>query len=168
MKKLLIVGMIFTMVFVFGSLAMAKSNPQFPCPNSTTGLTANTDDPAQVCFDWDDWAYEGTPVKYSIDVELLVAGETWDAEDAEIQDLSFGTGCRMDEAPISQTDLCVPVGEFVYDDDGDSLTDPVPCQGAARAKIKALGKGGKGRSQNNCFSEWTLDFTVGGEIPPIR
>jgi hypothetical protein len=148
------------LVFAFGPLAMAKSNPQFTC--APTNLTVETPVPGpafddvfilEICFYWD-WECSGTPVKYAIDVELLVDGQDWDDPLAEIQKLSFGTGDRTDGEAFNATFLCVPLDAFVYWD-GDSYE---PFTGTARAKVKALGKG---RSQNNAFSDWSDDFEVG-------
>jgi hypothetical protein len=152
MKKVVLMGLIVAMVLAVGPLAMAKSNPQFTC--APTGLIVDVSDPAEVCFDWL-WECPGTPVKYSIDVELLVSGEGWDDPLAEIQQLSFCTGDRTDGALPSDTFLCVPIEGFVY---WDGL-EYVPFTGDARAKVKALGKG---RSQNNYFSDWS-EFTIEGE-----
>ena len=150
MKKTLIIGLTLTMVLAFSSFAMAKKDPQFTCP--PPNLTIDTADPSEVCFDWD-WDCPGTPIKYSVDVELLVGGEDWDDPLADIQELSFGTSDRTDEEPFDATFLCVPIEAFQYLD-GDSYE---PFFGDASAKVKALGKGPDFR-QNNAFSAYTEFF----------
>jgi hypothetical protein len=143
MKKLLIVSLIFATVLAFSSFAMAKPK-KFTCP--PTILATDTADPTEVCFDWD-WGCRGTPVKYSVDVELLIAGEGWDDPLAETQGLSFGTSDRTDGEPMDATFLCVPIDAFVYWD-GAVYAD---FYGDARAKVKALAPDSLYR-QNNAFS----------------
>ena len=151
MKRLFVVNLILVIVLALSSFAMAKKDTQFTCP--PTNLTVDTTDPAAVCFAWD-WECEGTPLKYSIDVELLVSGEGWDDPLADIQELSFGTGDRTDGEALDATFLCVPIEAFQYWD-GDSYE---PFVGDAAAKVKALGKGPDFR-QNNTFSSYT-EFSI--------
>jgi len=151
MKRVFIINLILVMVLVFSSFAMAKKDPQFTCP--PTNLAVDTSDPTAVCFAWV-WECEGTPIKYSIDVELLVSGEDWDDPLADIQELSFGTSDRTDEEPFDATFLCVPIEAFQYWD-GDSYE---PFLGDAAAKVKALGKGPDFR-QNNTFSAY-IEFSI--------
>ena len=151
MKKALIIGLTLTMVMALSSFAMAKKPTQFTC--APTNMAVDTADPTVVCFDWD-WECPGEPIKYSVDVELLVAGEDWDDPLADIQKLSFGTSDRTDEEPFNETFLCVPIEAFQYWDG----VGPVPFLGDAAAKVKALGKGPDFR-QNNAFSAYT-DFEL--------
>ncbi len=148
----MMMGLVLAMVLAVAPGAMAKgSQPQFLCP--PTYVSADTSDPGQICFDWA-WECSGEPVKYSIDVELLVSGEGWDDPLAEIQQLSFCTADRTDGEAFNATFLCLPVEAFVY----WNGVEYVPFTGDARAKVKALGKG---RSQNNAFSDW-VEFSVEG------
>jgi len=146
MKSVLSVSLIFVTVLALSSITMAKKDTQFTCP--PTNLAVDTADPTVVCFDWD-WECEGDPIKYSIDVELLVSGEDWDDPLADIQELSFGTG---DEEVSDETSLCVPIEAFQYWDGVEEVY--VPFSGDAAAKVKALGKG-PGFRQNNAFSAYT-------------
>ena len=154
MKKILLIGLVFALVLALTPFAMAKKSPIFPCNQAPTGLAADVTDPAEVCFTWGDWGWGSIvqPEKYSIDVELM-CGEDWD-DTEDIQELSFGTS-----TPVLE--LCVPVEDFVWDDDGDPGTAPVSYTGPARAKIKALAPHTKGYTQNNCFSGW-VEFTIDG------
>lgn len=148
MKKVLLVSLIFATVLAFSSTAMAKKDTQFTCA-PTDPIIDTTTDTAVVCFDWD-WECSGEPIKYSVDVELLVAGEGWDDPLAETQELSFGTSDRTDEEAFNETFLCVPIEAFVY----WNGVEYVPFSGDAAAKVKALGKGPDFR-QNNAFSAFT-------------
>jgi hypothetical protein len=167
MRKVFLLGIVFSLVFAFGPLAMAKSHPQYTCAptNLTVGSSLPVVDdiePLEICFDWD-WGCGGTPTKYSIDVELLVDGEDWDDPAAVIQKLTFSTGDRTDGEALNATFLCVPVGAFVYWD-GDSYE---PFTGTARAKVKALGKGSRWTTQNNAFSNWSDDFEIGFVVDDV-
>jgi hypothetical protein len=162
MRKAILIGLVLAVAVAFAPAAMAKGPmPQFTC--APTILPVDTTDPAKICFDWD-WTcvVDVAPVKYSIDVQLLVSGEGWDDEEAVIQKLSFCTGDRDDGGLPTDTNLCVPIEEFVYLvwDDGLGELVSVPFTGPARAKVKALGKG---RSENNTFSDWSDDFVIGDE-----
>jgi len=162
MKKVLIVSLTLALVLAFGSFAMAKKGgipqhgfPQFSCCPSS--LDVEIED-GEVCFDWYwDETVCGTPIKYSIDVELLVSGEDWDDPEADIQELSFGTSDRTDGEPLNAEFLCVPIEEFVYYVWDGYNWIPYQFEGTARFKVKALGKG---KSQNNPFSEWSDDFEI--------
>ena len=147
MRKALIIGLTLTMVMALSSFAMAKKPTQFTCAPSNVAV--DNADPTVVCFDWDWVGCEGEPIKYSVDVELLVAGEGWDDPLAETQELSFGTSDRTDEEAFNETFLCVPIEAFVY----WNGVEYVPFSGDAAAKVKALGKGPDFR-QNNTFSSF--------------
>jgi len=147
MKKAILVGFIAGIVVMFGSTAMALDPPTW------------SEDPVvtrdYVCFNWDDVV---RAVKYSVDVEVPVDTDGDDEPDM-IVELSFGTSDRTDGGLMGDSDLCVPLADFAYDDDDDPLTPDVQLSGDASAKVKALAPGkGKGR-QNNPFSLWR-DFVL--------
>jgi len=158
MKKVFLISVIFATVLAVSSTAMAKKDTEFTC--APTWVAIDTTDPAVVCFDWDWVNCQGTPVKYSIDVELLVVGEDWNDPLAETQKLSFGTG---EEEASDDTFLCVPVEAFVYWDGVEKEGVYVPFSGDAAAKVKALGKG-PGFRQNNAFSVYE-EFVVEQPVP---
>jgi hypothetical protein len=147
MKKAILIGFIAGIFVMFGSSAMAA-------------LDAPTwsEDPifsgGYVCFNWSD---VDNAVKYSVDVDVPV--DTDGDEEADmIVELSFGTSDRTDGGLMGDSDLCVPLADFAYDDD-DPATPDVQLHGDASAKVKALAPGkGKGR-QNNPFSLWR-DFEL--------
>ena len=137
MKKIILISSVFGIALLYGSWAMALDAP--------TGLSCAIEVDA-VYFDWDDVA---EAVKYSVDVEVPVDLDG-DGTIDMIVELSFGTSDRMDGGYMEDSDLYVPLTEFVYDLDGDGIADPL--SGLATAKVKALAPGkGKGR-QNNPFS----------------
>jgi hypothetical protein len=166
MRKVIWIGLICGLVLAFCPFAMAGQGGQHGFPQYTcapTGLdvyfNGAGDDAAppgpaplaEVCFDWL-WECGGTPVKYAIDVEMLVDGTGWDDPEAVIEKVSFGTGDRTDGEALNATFLCVPIEAFFY---MDGLV-PVQFGGDARFKVKALGKG---KSENNTFSNW-FEFEV--------
>jgi len=159
MKKVLMISLIFGLVLAIAPLAIAGKGgvpqhgfPRVICPPSDPVVTpGDTDD---ICFDWawpaDPECLSGdTPIKYSIDVELLLAGAGFEADDAVIWHLCFSS---------DEMSLCVPIVAFYYENE---LLAPVQFTGPARAKVKGLSKG---KSQNNPFSGWT-EFEV--EVPEI-
>jgi len=175
MRKVLLVGLIFGLVLAFATFAMAKSNPQFPCPCVPTNLyayiTGGGDDAApadiapsaEVCFEWS-WGCGANVVKYAIEVEMLVGGTDWNDSAADIRKVTFCTADRTDYLLPTVPSLCVPIEAFVYWD-GASY---VPFSGDARFRVKGLGSGNvktkAGFSQNNCFSAW-YEFEIGGVAP---
>jgi hypothetical protein len=147
MKKVLFITSVFGIALLYGSWAMALDAP--------TGLSCAIEED-DVYFDWDDVA---EAVKYSVDVEVMV---DLDGDGTpEIVELSFGTSDRTDDGLMEDSDLYVPLTDFVYDLDGDGIDDQLSDL-AATGKVKALAPGkGKGR-QNNPFSI-PCDFT----LPPL-
>jgi hypothetical protein len=138
MKKAILASSVFAVVLLSGSWAMALLD-------APTGLNC-TVEAEGVYFDWDDVA---EAVKYSVDVELPVDPDG-DGTPDMIVELSFGTSDRTDGGLMGESNLYVPLTEFVYDLDGDGIADPL--SGLASGKVKALAPGkGKGR-QNNPFS----------------
>ena len=148
MKKLILTSLIVGIALIFGSWAMAASNPTLLAP---TGLTCTVDEDS-VYFNWDDVA---EAKKYSVDVEVLISG-TW--EEGVIVKLSFGTSDRTDGGLMGDPYLDVLFSAFVYDVDLDGVPDQL--YGEAKAKVKALNPPSKGvKSQNNPFSE-PCDFVI--------
>ena len=147
MKKTILISLIVGITLMFGSWAMAASKPTLLAP---TGLTC-TPDADSVLFDWDDVI---GATKYSVDVEVLTIG-TWD--EGVIVKLSFGTSDRTDGGLMGDSNLDVPLVDFAFDINGDGV--PEQLYGYARAKVKALNPPGKGKSQNNPFSDWCY-FTI--------
>jgi hypothetical protein len=144
MKKIILISSVFGIALLYGSWAMALDAP--------TGLSCAIEGDA-VYFDWDDVA---EAVKYSVDVEVPVDLDGDGTLDM-IVELSFGTSDRMDGGYMEDSDLYVPLTEFVYDLDGDGIADPL--SGLATAKVKALAPGkGRGR-QNHPFST-TCEFIL--------
>jgi hypothetical protein len=147
MKKAIFISFIVGIFVVFGSSAMALDAPEW------------AEDPVveegNVCFNWDD--VDGA-VKYSVDVEVPVDTDG-DLEPDLIVELSFGTSDRTDGGVMGDSDLCVPLSEFVYDDDNDPETPDVQLTGDASAKVKALAPGKEKGPQNNTFSLWK-DFVL--------
>ncbi len=140
MKKAILISFIVGIAVMLGSWGMAQN---LPVPeNLTCSIVDDT-----VKFDWDD---VGDAVKYSVDVEVPV--DTSDPTDGVIDmivELSFGTSDREDGGLMEDSDLDVPLSEFVYIDDDGNV---VQLSGTATAKVKALAPGkGNGR-QNNPFS----------------
>jgi hypothetical protein len=137
MKKIMMISFMFSIVLLCGQFAMALDAP--------TGLSCAIEADT-VHFDWADVE---EAIKYSVDVEVPVDLDGDGTLDM-IVELSFGTSDRIDGGYMEDSDLYVPVTEFVYDLDGDGIADPL--SGLATAKVKALAPGkGKGR-QNNPFS----------------
>jgi hypothetical protein len=138
MKKTILISSVFAVVLLPASWAMALLD-------APTGLTCSVVDEG-VYFDWEDVA---DAVKYSVDVEVPVDLDG-DGTPDMIVELSFGTSDRTDDGLMEDSNLYVPLTEFVYDLDGDGIADPL--SGLATGKVKALAPGkGKGR-QNNPFS----------------
>jgi hypothetical protein len=75
-------------------------------------------------------------------------------------DFDFGTSDRTDGAPISQSDLTVPLASLVLDVDGDLDLD-APVQVDVRVKTLHPGKN-QGR-QNSAFSAWA---SCTGDVTP--
>ena len=147
MKKAILISFIVGIAVMLGSWGMAQN---LPVPeNLTCSIVDDT-----VEFDWDD---VDVAVKYSVDVEVPVDTDGDGVADM-IVELSFGTSDRTDGGLMGDSDLCVPLTEFVYDIDGDGVLDEL--SGSATAKVKALNPGkGKGR-QNNLFSTECDPFTL--------
>jgi len=144
MKKAILISFMVGIAVMFGSWGMAQN---LPVPeNLTCSIVDDT-----VEFDWDDVVdLDGNIIadKYSVDVEVPVDTDGDGVADM-IVELSFGTSDRTDGGLMGDSDLCVPLTEFVYVD-GDDV--PHQLSGDATAKVKALDPGkGKGR-QNNPFS----------------
>jgi len=147
MRKFVMPFLILAILLVFCSSTMAKKElGLLPPPTELScELTIDGIDDS-VCFDWDD--VDGA-TKYSIDVEVEV-----DVDDDTVSDMvlkfSFGTGDRTDGLSMADSELCVPLSEFVYDTDGDG--EPEPVSGEAIAKVKGLNPPAKinGR-QNHAF-----------------
>ena len=145
MKKAILISFMVGIAVMLGSSAMAQN---LPAPANLTCSLVDTDgDGANdaVHFDWDGVTDAD---KYSVDVEVPV--DTTDNGVADmIVELSFGTSDRTDGGLMEDSDLDVPLSEFVYIDDDGNV---VQLSGMATAKVKALAPGkGKGR-QNNPFS----------------
>jgi hypothetical protein len=148
MRKAIFISFIVGIFVVFGSSAMAALDAPLWSEDPVV-------QDGYVCFNWED--VEGA-VKYSVDVEVPVDTDG-DYEPDLIVELSFGTSDRTDGGLMGESDLCVPLSEFIYDDDNDPATPDVQLTGNASAKVKALAPGkGKGR-QNNTFSIWK-DFVL--------
>ena len=139
MKKAILISFMVGIAVMLGSSAMALDAP--------TEFTCSIIDET-VYFDWTDVADAD---KYSVDVEVPVdTSDPLDGVADMIVELSFGTSDRTDGGDMGDSDLYVPLAEFVYDIDGDGVLDQL--SGTATAKVKALNPGkGKGR-QNNPFS----------------
>ena len=138
MKKTILISSVCAFVLLSGSWAMAFLD-------APTGLTCAIEEDS-VYFDWDDVV---DAVKYSVDVEVPVDVDG-DGSPDMIVELSFGTSDRTDGGLMEDSNLYVPLTEFVYDLDDDGIADPL--SGLATGKVKALAPGkGKGR-QNNPFS----------------
>jgi hypothetical protein len=149
MKKAILIGFIAGIAMIFGSPAMALEAPIWDDTCSEI-IEDNGDD--YVCFGWE--PVEGA-FKYTIDVEVPVY--TDGVDEPYIVELSFGTSDRTDGNLMSDSDLCVPLTDFVYDHDNDPGTDPVQLSGDASAKVRALAPGkGKGR-QNHPFNLWSSE-----------
>ena len=150
MKKVILISFMVGIAMMFGSWAMALDAP--------TGLTCAVDEDS-VYFDWDDVI---GAVKYSVDVEVPVDLDADTIPDM-IVELSFGTSDRTDGGLMGDSNLDVPLTDFVYDINGDLVLEQL--SGPATGKVKALNPGkGKGR-QNNPFST-TCDFTLPEIIQP--
>jgi hypothetical protein len=145
MKKILLLGLIIAIVLSFSSIAFARgSSPVLDCRSTWETCTVDDD---SVLFDWS-WDLEmcePDPTKYSVDVEMLIDGESFDDPLAVIQKISFGTG---DESNPAATALDVPLTSITYWDGYDFI----PFVGDARARVKGLRPPGK--SQNNPFSDY--------------
>lgn len=138
MKKAILTSSVFAIVLLSSSWAMALLD-------APTGLTCSVQG-EDIYFDWDDVA---DAVKYSVDVEVPVDLDA-DGTPDMIVELSFGTSDRTDDGLMEDSNLSVPLTEFVYDLDGDGTADPL--SGLATGKVKALAPGkGRGR-QNHPFS----------------
>ena len=135
MKKAILISFMVGIAVMLGSSAMAQ-NLQAPA-----NLGCSIVDQS-VCFDWDDVAGAD---KYSVDVDVEV-----DTGDGPMTvELSFGTSDRTDGGDMGDSDLCVPLDEFVYID-GEGVLHQL--SGTATAKVKALNPGKEKGRQNNPFS----------------
>jgi hypothetical protein len=147
MRKFVMSFLILAILLVFCSSTMAKKElGLLPAPTEMSCDLVSDGIDDSICIDWDD--VDGA-TKYAVDVEVEV-----DVDDDGISDMvlkfSLGTGDRTDGLPISESSLCVPLSEFVYDIDGDGTADPV--SGTATVKVKGLNPPAKinGR-QNHAF-----------------
>ena len=138
MKKAILISFMVGIAVMLGSSAMAQ-NLQAPA-----NLGCSIVDQS-VCFDWDDVT---GAVKYSVDVEVPVDTDGDGVADM-IVELSFGTSDRTDGGDMGDSDLCVPLDEFVYID-GEGVLHQL--SGTATAKVKALNPGKEKGRQNNPFS----------------
>ena len=151
MKKTILISFIAGIALMFGSFAMAA---QLAAPVWDSECSAIDGD--YICFGWED---VNDAVKYSVDVEVPVDTDD-DGEPDMIVELSFGTSDRTDGGEMGHSYLCVPLTDFVYDLDGDPLTEPDSLSGFdATAKVKALNPGKGKKRQNNPFSIG-CDFTL--------
>jgi len=155
MKRLILISLIAVVALMFGTAAMA----QLPAPTGLVCSLADTDSDLvndSVYCNWDDVT---GAAKYSVDIEIPV--DTTDPKDGiadMVVELSFGTSDRTDGAPISQSDLYIPLTEIAYDINGDGSAEQL--SGGADIKVKALDPGkGKG-SQNNPFSYPPVTVTL--------
>ena len=104
------------------------------------------------------WAVVDGATKYSVDV---VAGfDTSTPPDGVVDatvDFDFGTSDRTDGAPISQSDLQIPLSALIadFDTNGDGIPDVLGLAPiSVDLRVKALNPGhGQGR-QNNVFSDF--------------
>jgi hypothetical protein len=129
------------------ALAAPSRADHLPAP---TGVTCAVVDGA-IAADWDD--VDGA-TKYSVGIVAAFDTDGDDAADVTI-DFDFGTSNRTDLAPMSQSDLMIPLAALTtpFDTDGDPLTDAVLLDPiSAQLRVKALHPGkGKG-SQSHPFS----------------
>ena len=123
---------------IFGRWGMALEAPQ----NFTCQIVDNN-----VCFDWDDVI---GAAKYSIDVEVPVYAEDPEVP-AMVIEFSFGTSDRTDGGLRGDSNLCVPISEFVYDMNDDGTLEQLSGEGTS--KVKALAPGKMSGRQNNPFSD---------------
>ncbi|MGD9338004.1 MAG: hypothetical protein PVF76_11830 [Syntrophobacterales bacterium] len=143
MKKAILFGLVGGLVFMLGSLVMAKKKPGIVPPPPTLNCPVDND---VVGFDWMSAELVPAP-KYSLDVEIEIDLND-DGENDNTVEFSYST---------VEPFLNVPVSDFKYDIDGDGNPDQLT--GPATAKVKGLDPGkGKGR-QNNLFSP-KCDFTI--------
>jgi hypothetical protein len=137
MRQHMFVIMLASMFMLFGSQAMALDAPE--------DLVVSVGE-TEVYFEWE--TVVGA-AKYSVDVEFYAEGIE------EFVQLSFGTSSRTDGGLMSDPNLKVNIGQFVYmtyDEEKGQLVENL-YSGPVSAKVKALDPGkGKG-SQNNPFSE---------------
>jgi hypothetical protein len=153
MKKFILFGLVAGIIFMLGSLVMAKKEYGDLEEPENLNCTLEVRDTGEfICFDWDDVT---NAVKYSIDVEVVVDNEGYEGT---VVELSFGTGDREDGFPISASELCVHKSDFTYDLDGDEDQDQLT--GSARAKVKGLNPGKNKGRQNNPFSDWCAEFRL--------
>ena len=137
MKKAILISFMVGIAVMLGSWGTAQA--LLPAP---TMIECGIDDDNNVCFDWSD--VDGA-VKYSVDVDVEV-----DTGDGPMTvELSFGTSDRTDGGDMGNSDLCVPLDEFVYID-GEGVSHQL--SGPATAKVKALNPGKDKGRQNNPFS----------------
>jgi len=149
MKKSILFTLIMAITLIFGSWAMAGP---FPTLSAPANLNCSTDGDS-VYFDWEDVS---GATKYSVDVEVLIRGTSWD--EGVIVKLSFGTSDRTDGGNMGDSNLHVLFTEFRYNLDDDVELEQV--YGPARAKVKALNPPSKGKkSQNNPFS-YPCEFNI--------
>jgi len=179
MKRLMILCLAVLLVLGFSTIASAKNNNPGPVSPPTWDTTCSTvttmdidadgdgvvdpggDDVAAICFGWS----TVTGAKYSIDIEVpLDLDEDCGTDDGSVE-FSWGTSDSVElGAAITDSEICIPVSWFAYDDDGDPLTPDVQLTGdntcTASAKVKSLMPGKGGGRQNNLFTSTTCDFTL--------
>jgi len=117
-----------------------------PPPTTVTCSVSGTD----MVADWDDVT---DAKKYAVDV---IAGYDTNGDGVVdvTRDFDFGTGDRTDGAPMSQSDLTIPLSALSssFDTDGDGVPDVTLDPVSVDMRVKALHPGrGQGR-QNGEFS----------------
>ena len=150
MKKTILLILSFGIFIMFWTPAMAKKESgNLPAPEIINAETY----PDRLCVSWE--PIEGA-TKYSLEIEVDVDVDGNSNTD-KVVEFSFGTGDRVDGLEPSDSNLCVPLSDFVFDLNGDGILEQI--SGIALIKVKALNPGKNKRSDKNDIS--TKDHNPG-------